>query len=283
LTERPKTLLSSAARGWAGIEAEFLQIPAGLHVVPAEPWHRLGIHFGTPVKADCRCASRRHFRLQKHGDIDVVPAGLDGSWEDDGDCSILRIKIDPALLSRVAAELGQVPAPASMKPAFQLRDARLEAILWAIKADLEADGPSENLYAESFGVALAVRLLELGERHPLPREGERRLSPMQKRRLADFIESHLDQTLSLPQLAAVLGIGLSQFKMRFRNSFGEPVHRHVLRRRVARAQALLLASELPIAQVALAAGFAHQSHMSSWMRRSLGMTPGDVVRMRRGA
>jgi AraC family transcriptional regulator len=45
-----------------------------------------------------------------------------------------------------------------------------------------------------------------------------------------------------------------------------------------RAQALLLRGELPASQVALEAGFAHQSHMARWTRRVLGVTPAAVVR-----
>jgi AraC family transcriptional regulator len=36
--------------------------------------------------------------------------------------------------------------------------------------------------------------------------------------------------------------------------------------------------ELSISQVALEAGFAHQSHMARWMRRILGVKPTDVRR-----
>jgi AraC family transcriptional regulator len=35
---------------------------------------------------------------------------------------------------------------------------------------------------------------------------------------------------------------------------------------------------MPASEVAIAAGFAHQSHMASTMRRLLGHTPGDIVR-----
>jgi AraC family transcriptional regulator len=51
------------------------------------------------------------------------------------------------------------------------------------------------------------------------------------------------------------------------------VHEYVMRRRVERARALLVAAAMPAGQVALAAGFAHQSHMARWMRRVLGVTP----------
>ena len=33
-----------------------------------------------------------------------------------------------------------------------------------------------------------------------------------------------------------------------------------------------------IAEVALATGFAHQSHLARWMRRLLGVAPSDVLR-----
>ncbi|WP_204266198.1 hypothetical protein, partial [Escherichia coli] len=73
---------SSRGRGWIGLEAEFGLIRAGLTKVPASLDHRLGIHVGPSVNAACRCDGRVHRRVQSHGDIDIVPAGLAGEWED---------------------------------------------------------------------------------------------------------------------------------------------------------------------------------------------------------
>jgi AraC family transcriptional regulator len=55
-----------------------------------------------------------------------------------------------------------------------------------------------------------------------------------------------------------------------------PVHQYVLRRRVERAKLLLQDRSLSIAQVAFAAGFAHQSHLARHMRKILGCTPAVV-------
>ena len=74
---------------------------------------------------------------------------------------------------------------------------------------------------------------------------------------------------------------MSHFKALFRQSLGLPVHQYVVRRRVDRARALLLEGQLPLCQIALESGFAHQSHMARWMRRLLAVTPTDVVRSRR--
>ncbi|MFL5009348.1 hypothetical protein [Rhizobium sp.] len=56
--------------------------------------------------------SMEHRRLQKHGDIDVVPADLDGLWEDDRECMILRLKISKDLFHQAAIDLGCDPAKA---------------------------------------------------------------------------------------------------------------------------------------------------------------------------
>ena len=79
-----------------GVGVEQRRIAAGLtHYVPASINHRLGIHVGAPVNASCHCDGRHHRRVQSDGDIDIVPAGLDGDWEDDADCTILRLWVSP--------------------------------------------------------------------------------------------------------------------------------------------------------------------------------------------
>lgn len=260
-----------------GVKVERRAVAAGITRVPASPYHRLGLHIGKPVNASCRCDGQRHIRVQSHGDIDIVPAGLDGEWEDDGDCSILRLWLDPALLRRTAEELDIDPARMALAPRFQHRDTRIEHIALALETQLDPDVRSDRLVAESLAKALAVQVIG-SQLQPAKLPAGQRLSPGQKRRLIEFMEEHLDQDLSLAQLAAVAGIGVSHLKVLFRRSFGMPVHQSVIRRRVERAKALIVSGDLPLSQVALAAGFAHQSHMAQMMRRFLGVTPGGLSR-----
>jgi AraC family transcriptional regulator len=276
----PRILLSSSGRNWTGLDADFVHVPRGLSRVPGSDLHGLGMHFGPPVKADCSIGNERMRRVQKPGDIDIVPAGMHGSWEDDADCRILRLSVRPALVDEVAAELARAPHNVGLRPRFQVRDVRLEAIGWAVKADLEAETPSDPLFIDSLAHALAVRLIEVASDSRTAPEtlGESKLSARQLRLLADYIESHLDQKLQLADLARVAGVSVTRLKILFRNSTGAPVHQYVIRRRVECARALLVTTAMPASEVAIAAGFAHQSHMTATMRRILGQTPGDIVR-----
>lgn len=72
LQTSPRILLTSAGRAWSGLSAEFVHIPRGLSRVPASDMHRLGIHFGPPVNADCHCDGRHMRRVQKPGDMREV-------------------------------------------------------------------------------------------------------------------------------------------------------------------------------------------------------------------
>jgi AraC family transcriptional regulator len=275
-------LLTSQNRGWRDLEAELRRIPAGPTRVVGTLWHRLGVHYGASVHAACRCEGHAHRRVQSHGDADFVPAGLDGEWEDDADCSVLRISLSPALLDRAAEDLNLDPGAMTFAPRFQMRDPGVEHIAWALKGELERKDPSDRLYVDSLATALAARLMRL-----LPQGGKalRRtqhgLSPRRRRQVVDFIEAHLHDDLRLSDIARIAGVGATQLKASFPRALGLTVHQYVLRRRVERAKSLLLAGETSPAQVALAAGFAHQSHMALCMRRILGVTPRQIVASRR--
>jgi len=125
------------------------------------------------------------------------------------------------------------------------------------------------------GLALSVHLLA---RYRAPVEPRAGLSVQQLRRVSDHIEAHLDQRLSLAQLARVAGVSASHFKTLFKRSTGLPAHAYVIQRRVERARVLLARGDLPASQIALEVGFSHQSHMARHMRRILGVTPASFRR-----
>jgi AraC family transcriptional regulator len=263
-----------------GVEVERRDIAAGLnYYVPASPYHRLGMHVGPPVNASCRCDDKHHRRVQAHGDIDIVPAGLDGNWQDDADCTILRLWVNPALVRQAALDLELDPDRIVVEPQFQRRDPRIEHIALALASGLNPEVQSDRLYCESLARALAVQLVHGAAVSKLP--AGQTLSSGQKRRLQEFVEANLDQELSLDDLAKVAAISVSHLKVLFRRSFGMPAHQYVIQRRVERARLLLGENKLPLSQIALEAGFAHQSHMARSMKRVLGVTPAALARLQR--
>ena len=94
--------------------------------------------------------------------------------------------------------------------------------------------------------------------------------------MIEYVDAHLDQDLTLAELAAVAEFSPSHFKALFKQAVGVPVHRFVLERRIERARLRLLDGRHSITEIALETGFAHASHMARWMRRLLGSSPSQI-------
>jgi AraC-like DNA-binding protein len=110
-----------------------------------------------------------------------------------------------------------------------------------------------------------------------PRGG---LAPWQVRKLTTYVEMHLDSEIVTADLAALADLSTFHFCRAFRESFNESPHTYVMRRRVERAQGLMLHGDVSLAQIAIDCGFADQAHFNKSFRRILGESPGAWRRAR---
>ena len=102
------------------------------------------------------------------------------------------------------------------------------------------------------------------------------LSPARTHRIFEYINSNLDQNISLEALAEIAGLSTHHFARAFKQSVGLPPHCYVLQRRIEHAQHMLRNTDLPLSEIALSAGFSDQSHLARHFRRMTGMSPGLV-------
>ena len=237
--------------------------------------HTLDFHLGAAVRSSCRLDGRTQRRVQTEGDIDIIPAGVNGTWELDAPAAALLVLLPTSVLSSTAESLGLNSM--ELRPALQVRDSGLTHLGLALRDEFAAGCPAGRTFVDSLAAALAVRLLQGHAREPLLTAPRGVLQPWRLRRVCDYIETHLEHELPLAELAAVAGFSVSHFKPLFKRATGMSVHQFVIERRVARARTLLVQGGSSLSDVALAAGFAHQSHMARWVKRVLGVTPARVA------
>ena len=255
------------------LTARIASDPPGVIEAPAGRDPAIVIHIGPSVDIACRRGAQTHRGRAVHGDIDIIPAGMPSRWEVKQKDTALLIAVHASILCRVAGERGLDFNRVEVVNRFQMRDPQIEHIGWALKAEMEAGYPAGTLFTDSLATALAARLLD---RHSSARQDreERLTMPGHKLRLVlSYVEDNLAGDLRLPELAAVAGLGMSQFKRVFRDAVGVPVHQYVIERRLERAKALLSDKSLPVGQIAIEAGFAHQSHLARHLRRATGLPP----------
>ena len=99
------------------------------------------------------------------------------------------------------------------------------------------------------------------------------LAPWQVKRLKSYLDDKLDSSIRASDLAGVVQLSRSHFCRVFRESFGESPLRFIMRRRICRAQELMLASRLPLSQVALQCGMSDHAHFCRNFRKVVGVTP----------
>ena len=139
--------------------------------------------------------------------------------------------------------------------------------------------PLGPLYAESLTNRLTLYLLRhyssgrvIGE---LPSS---RLTPVQLGMIDEYIHAHLDQKITLADLAACLHLSVPHFERMFRVTTHVPPYRYVLELRLEQARVLLERTRLPVAEVAVQCGFSSQSHFTAHFSRHVGVSPARFAR-----
>lgn len=100
------------------------------------------------------------------------------------------------------------------------------------------------------------------------------------RKTAALIDEHYQRPIPLRELCATAGVSPSYLIRSFKKHFGMTPHAYLTNRRVQFARAELRRG-MPIAEAALAAGFADQAHLQRVFKQLLAATPGHYRGQRR--
>lgn len=101
------------------------------------------------------------------------------------------------------------------------------------------------------------------------------LARWQIKRTLTYIEDNLGSKMAISDLADGVAVSKSHFCRAFKRSVGLSPMEYVTSRRVERAKLMMTSSrEQLLTEIALACGFADQSHLNRSFRRWVGVSPG---------
>jgi AraC family transcriptional regulator len=188
---------------------------------------------------------------------------------------VVRFYISQASLDELAYQDGhrQITALA----AFRLgqNDRTLHGLAMALLDSIEAPYERSALFIDHIALAFHAHVTrtygDRGTAGPLPLG---QLAPWQLRRAIDFIAAHLGADPTIAELAQQCGLSTGYFSRAFRRTTGVTPHQWLMRKRVERAQDVLVRGSLELAEVAIVCGFADQSHFSRVFTKFVGLSPG---------
>ena len=220
------------------------------------------------------------------GEITLIPAGACAEGVRRGRWGMLHLYVPDALLRRLvdAEQLSTRPDAVELVASRSAPDPIISHIGREMLAEMRQGQPLSRLRVDALGQDLAIRLLRahsnLGGLRDVQVAVRGGLATWQIKRACDAMDAQLDGGIGLDTLANLAGVSPTHFSRAFKRSTGVPPFAWLLQRRIERAKDLLADPKMPLAEVALAVGFAAQPQFTTAFRRVTGMTPGAWRRER---
>jgi AraC family transcriptional regulator len=273
--EQQQALLHGAGAGRGGelLAALYTSPPYDLQV-PALAVPRLSITLTpAPVHGALEGDRARAWRTPRHA-LFLTPAGAAAHWRKPAPSRHINLYFHEELLHDDAGDGRRFAAT----PLFNVQLPGLGPLVDTLARELASPAHWAAEAADSLGRLI---LVHAARRHRSPKAEA--LPPAALARVREFVQAHLSQRVRVAELAQLVGLSPSHFAHAYTRVTGRSPHQAVLEARVARAQQMLRNGSAPLAEVALACGFASQQHLSRVLRQRTGLTPSALRRNAQGA
>jgi AraC-like DNA-binding protein len=160
-------------------------------------------------------------------------------------------------------------------------DATISSLGRAVLPALSRPDQASQLFVDHVLMALGIHVAHTyGGMRPLPSLIRGGLAAWQVRRAKEILSANLDGSIPLKEVARECRLSVSHFSRAFRRTMGAAPHSWLLTHRIEVAKEKLRDRRLSLLDVALACGFADQSHLTRVFTRIVGMSPGAWRRAR---
>jgi len=147
-------------------------------------------------------------------------------------------------------------------------------LIMALLPALSKPEQINRLFADYTLRAMTAHLVRsYGSSRNAPAGARGGLASWQERRAKELLRADLSGQISLPELASACRLSSSHFSQAFKQTVGCPPHQWLLHQRVERAKELILNTTQPLSEIALATGFADQSHFTRVFSQRVKMSP----------
>jgi AraC family transcriptional regulator len=269
---------SSANLSWSGFLLERQLASANMRINDHADQNMLALVCSQVMRGEHQTKSGTTLVRKTAGQVTVIPRGPIPEMRLVSQAELVYCSFDGHFIERIAEDITNL-RPDRLVFRSGLKDKSIYLLMQMLVAEFDAGNPTGRVYAETLAEALGLRFLHLGTVVPI--EAPAKISALPGNKLArvkDFVESSLDQDLTLESLAREAGYSRAHFLRMFREAMGTTPHQYVMQRRIAHAEKLLSENDLGVAEIAVACGFSSQAHLTLAFRKQTGLTPAEYRR-----
>jgi AraC family transcriptional regulator len=270
-------IASSQDLGWQNIRVLQVRHAYGDMDLPPLENHCVMVHLDQSSHVSARINGCDFNAALGWGEITIIPAGTASRWRwrhhDSHDA--LHIYLHPLFVQKAAAACDLNHGQIAIDPQFAVRDEQLSYIAMSLLYELKEENAVGRVYADNVASLFAMQLVRRYSylKDVFNRKGG--MAPRKLQKVIQLISENLgqEQSLSLAEVAEEVSMSRYHFSRAFKQSMGLSPINYIAHQRIERAKKLLVETDLPIADIALRAGFSGQSHFTTFFRRLVGITP----------
>lgn len=247
--------------------------------------HLLVLHRDGPAVLESRYGHAGSRKVVPAGSVHLIAPGTEIGISLANPLESVHVYIRRAVLEEVAADMVEGdPYNIEIPSAIIEDDRSLRALIDASACATEDETTGSALFADYMARAIAARMIRKYSNATLKRSTRASANTGLSTTISsalDYMAEHLDSNINIGDIAHATNRSASHLARLFKGEMGMPPHSYLIIMRVDKARQLLAKSSMPIAEIALECGFAHQEHLTRLFRRHMGTTPAAYRRSKR--
>lgn len=215
-----------------------------------------------------------------HGITTLLTRAEPSHWRWGNDIEVSHFYISPAFMLKTASETFDNDIHAvELHDLLGIDDPVLNWINDQMVHEVAAGGPGGRLCYDALSLQASVHILRkyASVRFKMP-SAHGQFRPAHTRLIEEYIAQNISRNITLDELATLCGCTPIQFARKFNAHYGMRPHAFVMKQKVEQACQHLRKGNLALKEVALASGFADQSHLNRVFRQQLDCTPAEYRR-----
>jgi AraC family transcriptional regulator len=198
----------------------------------------------------------------------------------DTNVRVFMMEISPRWIERLRED------SLTLRSTFEFSGGPLPHLGFQLNREFHKTDGAARLAIEGLAIEVLAQAARQSSTKCISRPGvksELRTTPLWLCRAREMIAEHFAETLTLAYIAAQVGVHPVHLATTFRQKYGVTVGEFIRKVRVDHACAELMKDNLPLAEIALRAGFVDQSHFSKVFKFYVGTTPAKYRRILRSS
>jgi AraC family transcriptional regulator len=164
-------------------------------------------------------------------------------------------------------------------PPFGVHDPIMHGMALAMVASMKNIEAAQPIFVEYMALAFHAHVVHVYGSVPERRSSYGGQAPWQMKRVVEAVEANPGANHTISMLAQECNLSSSYFARAFKETTGLAPHQWLTRKRIEHACRMLAQTSMELSEIALACGFADQSHFSRVFARQEKRSPGKWRRL----